>query len=139
MWNPVREAEKQARRAVSKIVNPAVDACKRGMNKLGDQLRSSIRSTAQNAEAGLKRGSSTKLKAGSKALPMTPKVVSAGLRAKSRMGSATSAAKWKRASPRSCPNSSRMLLRTPWRRLPSQSPLRGCVRSGRLWTRLTRK
>ena len=38
MWNPVKEAEKQAKRAVSKIVNPAVDACKRGMNQLGDQL-----------------------------------------------------------------------------------------------------
>ena len=56
MWNPVKEAEKQAKRAVSKIVNPAVDACKRGMNKLGDQLRSSIRNTARDAEAGLKRG-----------------------------------------------------------------------------------
>ena len=56
MWNPVREAEKAAKRAVNKIVNPAVDACKRGMNKLGDQLRSGIRDTAQTAEAGLKRG-----------------------------------------------------------------------------------
>ena len=55
MWNPVKEAEKQAKRAVSKIVNPAIDAGKRGLNQFADQAKSRIRGVAQNAETGLKR------------------------------------------------------------------------------------
>ena len=54
-WNPVKEAEKQARRAVSKIVNPAVDSAKRTVNQIGDQAKSGIRSVAQQAESGVKR------------------------------------------------------------------------------------
>ena len=54
-WNPIKEAEKQARRAVSKIVNPAVDSAKRTVNQIGDQAKSGIRSVAQQAESGVKR------------------------------------------------------------------------------------
>ena len=55
MWNPVKEAEKAAKRAVNKIVNPAVDAAKRAVNRLGDQVKSGVRNVGREAEAGIKK------------------------------------------------------------------------------------
>ena len=54
-WNPIKEAEKQAKRAVSKIVNPAIDAGKRSVNQIGDQVKSGVRSVGHEVESGVKR------------------------------------------------------------------------------------
>ena len=65
-WNPIKEAEKQAKRAVSKIVNPAVDAAKRGVNQFGrpgevwasatlpKPLRGGLKRVGHEAEGGLR-------------------------------------------------------------------------------------
>ena len=55
MWNPKKEAEKAARRVVDKVVRPAADAAKRGLNSMGDQVRAGIRSVGHNVESSLKR------------------------------------------------------------------------------------
>ena len=54
-WNPIKEAEKAAKKAVNKIVNPAVDAGKRGVNQFADQAKSSIRKAGGEIEGGLKK------------------------------------------------------------------------------------
>lgn len=43
-WNPKKEAEKAARKVVDKVVKPAANAAKGELNRLGDEIRSSIRS-----------------------------------------------------------------------------------------------
>ena len=52
-WNPVKEAEKQAKRAVDKIVKPAANAAaktaNRAIDKASDAAESSVRSVAKKA------------------------------------------------------------------------------------------
>ena len=52
-WNPVKEAEKKAKRAIDKIINPAVSAGKRAVDKVGDAAEEGIRSARRKAEQGL--------------------------------------------------------------------------------------
>ena len=54
-WNPIKEAEKAAKKVVNKIVDPAAKAAKSLVNKAGDEVRSGVRKAGHEVESGIKR------------------------------------------------------------------------------------
>ena len=57
-WNPVKEAEKKAKRAIDKIIKPAAESAKKSVNKVGDRARSNLRKAGQDIESGVKSAGS---------------------------------------------------------------------------------
>ena len=54
-WNPLKEAEKAAKRAIDKVVTPAVDAAKRAVESVGKGVRDGVRKVGREVEGGVKR------------------------------------------------------------------------------------
>ena len=53
MWDPVKEAKKQANNAVKKIINPAVDAAKGVVQKIGRDVEKTANQAKREVEGGL--------------------------------------------------------------------------------------
>lgn len=54
-WSPWGEAEKQAKKAIDKIVKPAADAAKKALNKIGDGIKSGIKKVGREVESAVKK------------------------------------------------------------------------------------
>ena len=54
-WNPLKDAEKKAKRAIDKIINPAADSAKRAVNSVADGAKSGVRRIGQEAESTVKK------------------------------------------------------------------------------------
>ena len=54
-WNPVKEAQKQAKRAVDKVIKPAAEGAKRSVNQVGDGVKGGVRKVGQETENTVKR------------------------------------------------------------------------------------
>ena len=54
-WNPFKEAEKQAKRAVNKVINPAIDGAKHGINSLANDAKKGINKVKNDAENEVKK------------------------------------------------------------------------------------
>ena len=51
MWNPVKEAEKAAKKAVNKVIDPAVNGAKHGINGLANDAKRSINQVTRDAKS----------------------------------------------------------------------------------------
>ena len=54
-WNPVKDAERAAKKVVDKVVNPAANAAKSAVNRVGDEVKSGVRKVGHEVESGVKR------------------------------------------------------------------------------------
>ena len=54
-WNPLKEAEKAARKAVDKIVKPAADGAKRLVDRAGNEVKNGVQKVGREVEGGVKK------------------------------------------------------------------------------------